>query len=106
MLSGNNITGTASTGYSIAQGAADIFQAILNAAYNDIRHYYQSDGTMRLVASYTDGLINWYEASIDWDTSGYRQFGAEHVFATWVHSVGLGNGTSVLNDPDPSTPCP
>ena len=29
----------------------------------------------------------------------------EHVFAAWVKSVGLGNGTSVLTDPDPGTEC-
>ncbi len=66
---------------------------------------YHRDG-VHPPTSYYGAIINWQQASINWDYSGYDDFGREHVFATWVKSVGLGNGESELTDPDPSTECP
>ena len=97
------ITGTAASGYSLGQIAAGLVQATIDAAFRDIFWYVQTGD--HAPANYTSGIINWYDASIDWDLSGYDDFGAEHVFAAWVLSVGVGNGTSVLTDPDPSTEC-
>jgi len=75
----------------------------IRAAHRDISHY-RDHGLHPGVPFGT--LINWQRANIAWDYSGYKDFGKEHVFAAWVKSVGLGNGTStVLTDPDPSKKC-
>ncbi|MCF6264300.1 MAG: hypothetical protein L3J24_12040 [Xanthomonadales bacterium] len=97
------VTGTAASGYSLAVVAQGVALITIGAAHRDISDY----NRIGIRPSVPFGsLINWQQANIDWDYSGYENFGASHVFAAWVKSVGLGNGTStVLTDPDPSTPC-
>lgn len=105
-LAGAPITGTASTGYSLGVVFEGIAGITILSAYRDIEDYYDIGiHPLPIFGS----LINWQQASIDWDYSGYTgngAFAAEHVFAGWVKSQGLGDGSSALTDPDPSTGCP
>jgi len=115
VLAGAPITGTASTGYSLGQISAGLVQAAISSAYRDIDWYSQTGD--HAPVNYSSGILNWYQASINWPLNSWSGLGGgypptlangglEHIFATWALSVGLGNGTSVLTDPDPSTACP
>jgi len=110
LLSSNSITGTAATGYEIAQASADWHQAIINTAYQDIIRYFDTDGTMH-IGSYTSGTIywgytNWPISSWSGSSVSMNNGGPQHIFASWVQSLDQGDGSSALQDPDPGTECP
>jgi len=111
-LSSLPITGTAATGYSIAELSAGIFRNILLAAYRDITTFISSGVHPD---HYGNGVIQWNEVNINWNdynnwpgigVPNSRNGGAQHIFANFVETVGAGNGSSILTDPQPDADCP
>lgn len=121
LISALPITGTVSTGYSIAEGSFGWASAIYNTALRDIEQYIASDTH---VISYANGTVNWYDANINWNqynnwtnnsTLGngalptQHNGGSIHVFANFLLQTGQGNGSVdqmlANQDPQPNVDC-
>lgn len=125
LISAMPITGTAASGYSVAEGSVDWASAIFSTALRDIELWIGFRD--RNYTSYTDGTVNWTEAAIPWDNYNNWQGepphpdnpnneyptvsnkGVRQVFMNFLHQTGKGSGTvdAMLanQDPQPEISC-
>ncbi len=99
------ITGTASTGYGIAESSFEYANITFNAGYQDIQRYLSGDG-QHVSPYYTNqnALIKWAVVKVDWNLyddswmalgRGFptiSNHGVQHVMAEYFKHMGLGSG--------------